>query len=103
MSNASVSVTARTGCFVNRSIGGHIGEFNFSRGSVVLGDCLLNAGLSDDNRFDVETRHELDVVHCEDIRWVDHRQSESCTHAREWKYGVFLCNFLWNEAEDRIV
>ena len=66
--------------------------------------CLLNAihdrTLGGNYGFDVEASHELDVVHCKDIRWIHHRDGERSTYSAERKYLVFAGGFLRDESYD---
>ena len=59
----------------------------------------MNAGFGDDHRFDIQSGHELYVVHGEHVRWIHHGQCESCTDSGEWEYGIFLGHFLRYQAQ----
>jgi hypothetical protein len=59
----------------------------------------LHAAFSDNNRFDVQAGHKLDVVERKHVRRIDHGQGECGADAREGKHVMLLCDFLWDEAE----
>ncbi len=56
-------------------------QFDFSRGTIVFRDRLLNACFCHDYGFDVKAGHELDVVHGKHVRWIDHCKCEGGANA----------------------
>ena len=74
-------------------------ELDLARASVVLRDRLLNASFGDDDGFDVQAGHELDVVESEYVGRIDHRERERGADARQGKHKVLLRNFLRDEAK----
>src|SRR5436853_760946 len=61
----------------NRAIRTHSSQFDLPGTAVVFGDRRLNACFGHDHRLDIKSSHELDVVHREDIRRIDHSERES--------------------------
>src|SRR5208283_2261655 len=59
-----------------------------------------NRAFGSDNRFDVEARHELDVVHGEDVRRIDHRDRQRRAHAAQRKDLITLGGLEWNQLDD---
>ena len=62
---------------------------------------MLNTRFGDDDRLDVQTRHELDVVHGEDVGGIDHGQSERGANSGQRQDRILLRYFLRDEAEHR--
>ena len=52
------------------------------------------------HRFHVESGHELDIVHREDVRGIGHRDSENGTNARERNHLVTQRRILRDELDD---
>src|SRR5262249_61071823 len=50
--------------------------------------------------FDVVSRHELDVVHGEDVRWIRHGDRQRRARARERDDLIFLRGIAGNELDD---
>jgi hypothetical protein len=78
-------------------------QLDLARLRVVARDRLLHARLRDDHRLDVQPRHELDVVHGEDVRRVDHRQSQRRPDAREGEDRVLVGHLARDEPDDRVL
>ena len=58
-----------------------MGKFDLAGAAVILRDRCLHAGFGDDYRLDIETGHELYVVHREDVRRIDHGEREGGAYA----------------------
>src|ERR1051325_3333160 len=69
--------------------------------AVVLGDGVDDRGFRGDDRLDVVDRHELDVVHGEDVGRVRHRDRQRRARARQRNDLIFLRGFSGNELDDR--
>ena len=53
-------------------------------------NAFLDRTLRCHHRFDIETGHELDIVHGEDVGRIDHGDSQRCTHPAQWQNLVAL-------------
>ncbi len=61
---------------------------------------LGNRRFGRDDRLHVEARHELYVVHREDVRRVGHRNRQHRAHTRQRHNLIAQRRILWNEAND---
>ena len=78
----------------------HRFEVFFLGRSVGLINPRENRTLRGYDRFDIEPGHELDVVHGEDVRRIDHGDGERCAHAAQRKDLVTLRGFERNQLDD---
>ena len=74
-------------------------QVDFACTAVILRNCLLNTGFSDDHRLDVQARHELDIVHGKDIGGVNHRQRQRGANSGQREDRILLRYFLRDEAQ----
>src|SRR6185369_17666716 len=84
----------------NNLVRHHRGQLDLAGTAVVLRDRRLHTAFCDYDRFNVQSRHELHIVHREDIGGIDHRQRESCADAGEGQNGMFLRDLLRDETYD---
>ena len=71
--------------------------------TVIAIDGSTKRRLGSDHRLDVVAGHELDVVHREDVGWIDHRESDLGTGLRYWKDRVLPGNVRRNDLNHRFV
>ena len=64
---------------------------------VELLDCITERELTGDDREDVQTGDELDVVEDRQRRRVGHRDSQSAAITLQWKHAVLHCELTGNE------
>ncbi len=70
------------------------------RCSVVPGDCLVHRRFRGHDRFDVVPRHELDVVHGEDVRRVRHRDRQRRAGAAQRDDLILVRRLDRNQLDD---
>src|SRR6266478_1850496 len=70
------------------------------RSAVEAYDRVADCRFGGHHWLDVETRHELDVVHGEDVGGIRHGDSEDGTHARKWDDLVARGGVLGNQFDN---
>ena len=68
--------------------------------AVSLVDPRQNRAFRGHYRLDIEAGHELDIVHGEDVRRIDHRDGQRCAHAAQRKNLVAFCGLERNQLDD---
>ncbi len=81
----------------------HLLQLDRVRRAVVLVDRDAQRGFRSHHRVDVVARHELDVVHGEDVGRVDHRQRDLGADLRDRKDGVLARDVGGNDLDHRFV
>src|SRR5690606_10917228 len=76
---------------------GRVKYIDLARTAVILADRHLDRSFGCDHRFDVQSCHELDIVHGENVRRVGHRKRERRTDLRNRQDGVFERDVLGNK------
>src|SRR5581483_1437609 len=62
-------------------------------------DSFKNRAFRGHHRLDVETGHELDIVHGEDVGGIDHGNRERCAHAAQGKNLITLGGLIRYELD----
>ena len=75
-------------------------EIFFLGRAVGLLDARQDGAFRSHDRLDVEAGHELDVVHGEDVRGIDHGDGERRAHAAQRKNLVALGGLKRNQLDD---
>jgi hypothetical protein len=78
-------------------------ELDGVRGAVVLVDRLLDRDLRGHDGLDVVPGHELDVVHREDVRRVDHGDGQGGPGSADRHDQIFLRDLRRDQLDDRFV
>ena len=67
---------------------------------VCLLDARENRAFRSDHRLDIEAGHELDIVHGEHVRRIDHGDGERCTHSAQRKDLVAFRSLKRDQLDD---
>ncbi len=76
-------------------------EVFFLRAAVGFFNSVEDRALGSHHRFNVETGHELDIVHGKHVRGIDHGDGQRCTYPAQRQNLITLRGLVGNQLDDR--